>query len=188
MTADEIKQCVAKRYAQKLWFINFEVGLCKGGRFRADIVASNMGSTINVIEVKSSVADFRSDKKWHEYAKYCDRFFFAFHVDVYNKLKAKNSLPTGVGIFVVYNTGHVMLKGRARTNTVDPLIRLNIITRLAYRSADFTLYKRKSKMAAPMMVAGLALNAIRKVPKTERTWRKGKYLQEQVAEAIKKFV
>lgn len=186
MTADEIKQCVARRYAKKLWFVNFEVGLCKGGKYRADIVASNMGSTINVIEVKSSVADYRSDKKWHQYAPFCDRFFFAMHSAVYAKLKAE--LPKGVAVFVVSDSGKVMLKGRTRNNVVDPAVRLNIITRLAYRSADFTLYQRKSKIAGPMLVAGAALDAIRKVPKVNRKMRKGKYLQEQVAEAIKKFV
>ncbi len=30
-----------------------------------------------IVEIKSSVADFRSDGKWPEYLDWCDRFYFA---------------------------------------------------------------------------------------------------------------
>ncbi|NQV79346.1 MAG: MmcB family DNA repair protein [Alphaproteobacteria bacterium] len=48
----------------------------KSGR-RADIVALNQGGEIVVVEVKSSIADFRSDAKWPEYLEWCDALFFA---------------------------------------------------------------------------------------------------------------
>jgi hypothetical protein len=44
---------------------------------RADIVALAMDATIIIVEVKSSVADFRADTKWREYRAHCDRFYFA---------------------------------------------------------------------------------------------------------------
>ena len=44
---------------------------------RADIVALAADATIHIIEVKSSVADFRADAKWRDYRAHCDRFFFA---------------------------------------------------------------------------------------------------------------
>ncbi|MEQ8247770.1 MAG: MmcB family DNA repair protein [Alphaproteobacteria bacterium] len=44
---------------------------------RADIVALNRGGEIVVVEVKSSVADFRADLKWSEYLDWCDALFFA---------------------------------------------------------------------------------------------------------------
>jgi hypothetical protein len=44
---------------------------------RADIIALNQGGEIVVVEVKSSVADFRSDAKWPEYLDWCDALFFA---------------------------------------------------------------------------------------------------------------
>src|SRR3712207_7706267 len=34
-------------------------------------------STIWIIEIKSSVADFRADEKWPDYRDFCDRFSFA---------------------------------------------------------------------------------------------------------------
>ncbi|HUI19820.1 MAG TPA: MmcB family DNA repair protein [Methylocella sp.] len=44
---------------------------------RADIVALGADATIIIVEIKSSVADFRSDTKWGEYRAHCDRFYFA---------------------------------------------------------------------------------------------------------------
>jgi hypothetical protein len=44
---------------------------------RADIIALDSGGAIWIVEIKSSVADFRTDAKWPDYRDYCDRFFFA---------------------------------------------------------------------------------------------------------------
>ena len=44
---------------------------------RADIVALASDATILIVEVKSSVADFRADAKWRDYRAHCDRLFFA---------------------------------------------------------------------------------------------------------------
>jgi hypothetical protein len=44
---------------------------------RADIVALAMDATIFIVEIKSSVADFRADTKWRDYRTHCDRLFFA---------------------------------------------------------------------------------------------------------------
>jgi hypothetical protein len=44
---------------------------------RADIVALAMDATIFIVEIKSSVADFRADVKWRDYRAHCDRLFFA---------------------------------------------------------------------------------------------------------------
>jgi hypothetical protein len=49
---------------------------------RADLVALNAGGTVWIVEIKSSVADFRADQKWPEYRAHCDRLFFATALDV----------------------------------------------------------------------------------------------------------
>src|SRR5262249_49185240 len=46
-------------------------------RRRADIVALGRGGDLAIIEIKSSVADFRADRKWVEYRDFADRFYFA---------------------------------------------------------------------------------------------------------------
>ena len=49
---------------------------------RVDIIAVNQAGLISVIEIKSSVADFRADNKWHEYREFCDRLYFAVMPDL----------------------------------------------------------------------------------------------------------
>jgi hypothetical protein len=49
---------------------------------RADLVALDSGGAIWIVEVKSSVADFRADQKWQDYRLHCDRLFFATTVKV----------------------------------------------------------------------------------------------------------
>ena len=43
---------------------------------RVDLVTINDKGWITIIEIKSSVADFRNDKKWNEYIEWADQFYF----------------------------------------------------------------------------------------------------------------
>jgi hypothetical protein len=52
-----------------------ELGLPSGRR--ADLVALDTGGEIWIVEIKSSIADFRADQKWQDYRAHCDRLFFA---------------------------------------------------------------------------------------------------------------
>jgi hypothetical protein len=49
---------------------------------RADLVALRHDGEIWIIEIKSSVADFRADQKWMDYRLHCDRLFFATTLEV----------------------------------------------------------------------------------------------------------
>lgn len=49
---------------------------------RADVVGLGPGGDIWIVEIKSSVEDFRVDRKWPEYRLSCDRLFFATHAEV----------------------------------------------------------------------------------------------------------
>jgi hypothetical protein len=49
---------------------------------RADIVALDQTGEIWIVEIKSSVADFRADQKWQDYRLHCDRLFFATCMEV----------------------------------------------------------------------------------------------------------
>ncbi len=57
-----------------------ELGLSSGRR--ADVVALGPGGEITIVEIKSSIEDFRADRKWFDYAPYCDRLYFASHAGV----------------------------------------------------------------------------------------------------------
>ncbi len=44
---------------------------------RADVIGVKDNGLVWIIEIKSSLGDFRVDQKWPEYREFCDRFFFA---------------------------------------------------------------------------------------------------------------
>jgi hypothetical protein len=49
---------------------------------RADLVALNQKGDLWIVEIKSSVEDFRADQKWQDYRAHCDRLFFATTLEV----------------------------------------------------------------------------------------------------------
>src|ERR1700681_4210575 len=49
---------------------------------RADLAALNGAGEIWIIEIKSSIADFRADQKWTDYRLHSDRLFFPTILDV----------------------------------------------------------------------------------------------------------
>src|SRR3569833_4083021 len=49
---------------------------------RADLVALDPAGTVWIVEIKSSVADFRADQKWQDYRLHCGRLIFATSLDV----------------------------------------------------------------------------------------------------------
>lgn len=62
---------------------------------RADIAAIGPGGDIWMIEIKSSVQDFKSDTKWREYMDFCDRLTFAVWDDFPQAL-----IPPEAGLIV----------------------------------------------------------------------------------------
>ena len=52
-----------------------EVSLANGRR--ADVARVDGKGEIWIVEIKSSIEDFRADRKWPEYRDFCDRLFFA---------------------------------------------------------------------------------------------------------------
>ncbi|MEL6725804.1 MAG: MmcB family DNA repair protein [Pseudomonadota bacterium] len=80
-----------------------EVPLANGRR--ADIMALNAQGEVVIAEIKSSVADFRSDNKWPEYQPFCDRFYFAVASDFPQDL-----IPEEVGLIVADPYGGAILR------------------------------------------------------------------------------
>ena len=62
---------------------------------RADIVGLRADGEIWIVEIKSSVADFRADQKWTDYRRHCDRLYFATVMDVPREI-----FPADAGLIV----------------------------------------------------------------------------------------
>ena len=67
---------------------------------RADLVGLDTAGQIWIVEVKSSIADFRADQKWQDYRAHCDRLFFATSLDVPCEI-----FPTDTGLIVADHFG-----------------------------------------------------------------------------------
>lgn len=81
-----------------------EVSLANGRR--ADVVAITGAGEIWIVEIKSSIEDFRADHKWPEYRAFCDRFFFAVAPAF-----PRAVLPADTGLIVADRYGGEILRG-----------------------------------------------------------------------------
>jgi hypothetical protein len=72
---------------------------------RADVIALNPSGTLWIVEIKSSLLDFRSDLKWSEYHDYCDKFFFACAADL-----DPDIFPADAGLIVADNWGAEIIR------------------------------------------------------------------------------
>lgn len=105
-----------------------EVPLANGRR--ADVIGIGPKSQIWIVEIKSSLEDFRVDSKWPFYKDFCDRFFFAKPPEL-----DPDIFPQGEGLIVADGHGAEMLREAAD----DPLPAARskaMILRLARLGAD----------------------------------------------------
>lgn len=66
---------VCRLFAERGYGTVVEFPLTSGRR--VDVIGLGAGGDFLIVEIKASVADFRADRKWHEYLPYCERFYFA---------------------------------------------------------------------------------------------------------------
>ncbi len=71
----ELCRGVCRALAHRGFATLAEVALANGRR--ADVLALGRDGELVIVEIKSSVADFKSDRKWPEYRDFCDRLYFA---------------------------------------------------------------------------------------------------------------
>ncbi len=72
---------------------------------RADIIGLNDAGQIWIVEIKSSLDDYRSDSKWPEYRAYCDQLFFAIPVT-----KDFGVIPDDAGLIIADNWGAEIIR------------------------------------------------------------------------------
>ena len=97
---------------------------------RADILALDGRGEIAIIEIKSSVQDFRTDGKWPEYRAFCDRLLFAVPLDF-----PVDILPEETGLLVADAFGAEMLRDAPR-HALPAATRKALTLRLARTAAN----------------------------------------------------
>ncbi len=101
----------------------------KNGR-RADIMAMGEDGTIVIVEIKSSLTDFRVDQKWPDYRAACDRLYFAIFDPALEVI-----MPEDAGLIVADAYGGHMLR-EAPEHRVSPATRKAMTIRFARTGAE----------------------------------------------------
>jgi hypothetical protein len=72
---------------------------------RVDVIGLDRDSRFVIVEIKTTVADFRADQKWRDYLPYCDAFYFAVPDGFPHGL-----LPASCGVLVADAYGAAILR------------------------------------------------------------------------------
>ncbi len=97
---------------------------------RADLIAVSRKGEIWIVEIKSSVEDWKADHKWPDYRTYCDRLFFATHKDV-----PLDIFPEDCGLFLSDGYGAHLLR-EAPEHRLPPATRKSVTLSFARAAAD----------------------------------------------------
>jgi hypothetical protein len=112
-----IRRGVCRRLRAEGFALIPELTLSSGRR--ADLLALGSDGEILIVEIKSSVEDFRADHKWPDYLDYSDRFFFATGPQVPPEI-----FPVSAGLMIADAYGAEILRPA-------PVDRLHASTRKA---------------------------------------------------------
>lgn len=126
-TARDIARGVARCLRAHGFAVLPEVTL-RSGR-RADLIAVSAQSDVWIVEIKSSVEDFRADLKWPDYRADCDRLFFAVKPDFPHAI-----LPEDAGLIVADRYGAEVVRMPA-VHAVPAARRKALLTLIAMTAA-----------------------------------------------------
>ena len=110
------------------WASVTELALPSG--LRADIVALGGDASLAIVEIKSSLADFRADRKWRDYRSHCDQLFFAVSAEM-----PVHVLPQDAGLIVADAFGAEIVR-EAPVHRMAGATRRAMLLRFAVAAAD----------------------------------------------------
>lgn len=117
----------------------FSVG---NGR-RADVAGLDDKGKLLLVEIKVSVADFNSDRKWPEYLSYCDLFYFAVPEDFPRHLVEAEAIKPAYNGLIIASRFEAAVIRTAQARPLSPARRKAETLRFARRSAQ-RLWREKS--------------------------------------------
>ena len=117
-----------RRFLRALGYATVTEMALRSGR-RADLVALGGDGTILIVEIKSSVADFRADHKWRDYRMHCDRLYFATTARVPPEI-----FPDDAGLIIADGYGAALVRD-APEHRLPPATRRMVTLRFAQLAA-----------------------------------------------------
>lgn len=131
---------LAANFTNKNYVVNREISfnVNKRKRIRADLIALNMKKEVIIVEIKSCLQDFLTDKKYTEYKRFCHKLYIGTDLETAEKIKPL--VDKEVGIIV----GNRVYKG-ARRREIKEEDFMQVLLRFAFRNADYNRFKRHSR-------------------------------------------
>ena len=96
---------------------------------RADLTAVGQTGEVLIIEIKSSVEDYRADGKWPEYLDHADRFYFATSPSV-----PQDIFPHATGLMIADAYGAEIIR-EAPVDRLHANVRKSLLIRIARAGA-----------------------------------------------------
>ncbi len=97
---------------------------------RADIVAVTREGIVIIVEIKSSITDFRADTKWLTYREHCDRFYFAAP-----EIVPTSIFPENAGLIIADAYGATVMR-EAELHKISGATRRAVLLAFARTAAD----------------------------------------------------
>lgn len=97
---------------------------------RADLVGLSNDGIFRIVEIKSSSADFRADRKWLDYRAHCDLFYFAIPLDL-----SSREFPGDAGLILADAHG-AMFEREAPMHKLAPAGRRAMLVRFGALAAE----------------------------------------------------
>ena len=104
---------------------------------RADVLSIDASNRIFIAEIKSSPADFLSDRKWPDYLEWCDGFYFAIDTNTPEHL-----IPQSAGLVMADAFGAQILRAPEARPALSAQRRKALTLRFA-QSAAWRLHRQE---------------------------------------------
>ena len=128
LSAERITKAVAS-FFQAMGDATLSEFTLKTGR-RVDLIALSRSQHITIVEVKSSLTDFSSDKKWQNYMDWADQFYFSV-AENFAVERLEDEMRCGILITDGFDT-HILRE--APLHKLPTQRRTHLIRRLAFAS------------------------------------------------------
>jgi len=139
-TTQFLTKAIVGYWIDKRFSNHIEFGLNKRGNLRADVWSLNTKCNVVISEVKSSWADFSSDKKWHKYFEFCNKFYFVISERLFEthgeKILARIA-GSGAGLICVSPMGKAKVKNNATLHQASNKVLSRLLIHAAWRGGTF---------------------------------------------------
>ena len=129
MTSEEVKRALVG-YCSQYQLLGILEASTPGHRFDFWWIRPSFSKPETAgVEIKVSRADFLSDKKWHHYLPYCEKFYFACPAG----LIQESELTPEVGLIWIDADGNASFVKRAKRRPMETENRIKMLMRVIFK-------------------------------------------------------